>query len=505
MADPSNNVELQKGLVLGGKYRLEREIGRGAMGSVWSAVHETLHQRVAVKVISREHADSDDLRRRFDTEARAAAKLRSRFVVSVSDNGETEGGLPYIVMEYLEGECLEDRIARLGRLPLSEVTRILRHLTRALSKAHARGIVHRDLKPANIFISQSEDEDHGDDWIAKVLDFGVAKMDDYGDRSTTKTGTVLGTPLFMAPEQVRGASGVDGRADLYSLGMVVYNMLTGTFAFEGQSFGDLLVSICTDPLPELSGEASDIPPSLDTWFKRACARNPDERYQTAEQFLAGFLAAIGEEGLASGRISDVVSSTPQKAPRPPAPLAETFAAQGTANAGTPASAATIVAPSPLRESTGMGASAVTVHEPPRQGTLRLWLGLAAAAAAGVGLLFVLTPPPTTGLDELAGGETAAPAAPPEPIPAPVVEVLPNDVTSAPLSTANTSVSDEALGTKPAAKEPPVRAALATPQPAPRNRPRPPPKQRPPITSTPHPSAATPPPPSPSNQPPDLGF
>src|SRR5690606_5205458 len=117
--------------------RLEREIGRGAMGTVWSALHESLHQRVAIKVISQEHAHSAELRKRFDTEARAAAKLRSRFVVGVSDNGETERGLPYIVMEYLEGECLEDRIARLGVISLAETARIARHVSRALGRAHA--------------------------------------------------------------------------------------------------------------------------------------------------------------------------------------------------------------------------------------------------------------------------------------------------------------------------------------------------------------------------------
>lgn len=294
MADPApQNDSLRTGQVLGGKYRLEKEIGRGAMGTVWSAIHESLQQRVAIKVISQEHAASEELTRRFDTEARAAAKLRSRFVVGVSDNGLTDAGLPYIVMEYLEGECLEDRIARMGSIRVPETARIARHVSRALGKAHARGIVHRDLKPANIFISRSEDEDDGDDWTAKVLDFGIAKMDDFGDRSTTKTGTVLGTPLFMSPEQVRGASNVDSRADLYSFGMVIYNMLTGTYAFEGQSFGDLLVSICTDPLPDLSRSAPLAPPAVNTWFQKACARDPADRYQTAEEMMEALAEAIG--------------------------------------------------------------------------------------------------------------------------------------------------------------------------------------------------------------------
>jgi serine/threonine-protein kinase len=303
-----NDGDVRAGQLLAGKYRLEKEIGRGAMGTVWSAVHVSLGQRVAIKVISPEHADSDELRKRFDTEARAAAKLRSRFVVGVFDHGLTSSGLPYIVMEFLEGECLEDRISRFGVISLPEAARITRHVGRALARAHAHGIVHRDLKPANIFITKAEEDDDGGDWIAKVLDFGIAKVEDYSDRSTTKTGTVLGTPLFMSPEQVRGASSVDSRADLYSLGMVIYNMLTGTYAFEGQSFGDLLVSICTDPLPTLSNRAPNLPESLDAWFQKTCARDPAQRYQTAEELVRGFDDAIGDVG--TGRVSLVGSSTP---------------------------------------------------------------------------------------------------------------------------------------------------------------------------------------------------
>ena len=321
MPNPAKDeTGLYEGLVLGGKYRLEAEIGRGAMGTVWAAMHESLGQRVAVKVISQEHANSEELRRRFDTEARAAAKLRSRFVVGVYDNGLTDHGLPYIVMEYLEGECLEDRIAREGSIHVADVARISRHIARALSKAHARGIVHRDLKPANIFITKSDDEDDGDDWTAKVLDFGIAKMEDFGDRSTTKTGTVLGTPLFMSPEQVRGASGVDSRADLYSMGMVVYNMLTGTYAFEGQSFGDLLVSICTDPLPELSRSAPDAPPALSAWFRKTCARDPNDRYQTADELMRALSDAIGDTSPSTRLSLSDISTTDRMIP-----LAETYA------------------------------------------------------------------------------------------------------------------------------------------------------------------------------------
>lgn len=322
MSEATELSLIRPGLVLGGKYRLVSELGRGAMGTVWVGEHISLAQKVAIKVISPEHAASVELRQRFETEAKAAAKLNSRYVVTVFDHGATPAGLPYLVMELLDGECLEDRIARLGVLPLGEATRITRHVARGLQKAHERGIVHRDLKPANIFITRSEDED--EEWVAKILDFGIAKMDDFSDRSTTKTGAVLGTPLFMSPEQVRGASRVDGRADLYSLGMVVYNMLTGTYAFEGQSFGDLLVSICTDPLPTLSHKAPHVPLALDDWFQTACARSADHRYQTAEDFLVAFNDALGVRSSAS-RVSVLDANTTSPQFPAAAHLAQTFA------------------------------------------------------------------------------------------------------------------------------------------------------------------------------------
>lgn len=386
MANPApSDTELSSGTLLGGKYRLEAEIGRGAMGTVWRATHQSLDQRVAVKIISQEHAGSEELRRRFDTEARAAAKLRSRFVVGVYDNGVTSGGLPYIVMEYLEGECLEDRIARQGSISVAETARIARHVSRALSRAHARGIVHRDLKPANIFITKSDDDEDGDDWTAKVLDFGIAKMDDFGDRSTTKTGTVLGTPLFMSPEQVRGASSVDSRADLYSFGMVVYNMLTGTYAFEGQSFGDLLVSICTDPLPDLGRSAPQAPPALNAWFQKVCARDPDQRYQTADEVMLALTEAIGDTS-PSMRMSMVdVTSTSDNF----VPLAETYAAtsdiarSGSRQVDTSASG------------TDMGASALTISEPPRRSSFPYLIGGAAVVAA-LGVFFFTRGDPNRG-------------------------------------------------------------------------------------------------------------
>jgi len=282
---------IREGEILGGKYRLEKEIGRGAMGTVWSAVHLTLGQRVAIKLIAAEHAQASEARQRFSTEAKAAARLRSRYVVQVYDDGETPAGTPYIVLEYLDGETLEQRLDRERDLPLNDAVRVTRHVARALSRAHAQGIVHRDLKPGNVFLARSDDDELG--WVAKVLDFGIAKLEEHGIASTTKTGTLLGTPLFMSPEQVRGASSVDSRSDLYSLGMVFYNMMTGTYAFNGESFADVLVAICTGPLPDLRVAAPWVPASVAEWFLRACARDPNDRFQSADELVEALDLALG--------------------------------------------------------------------------------------------------------------------------------------------------------------------------------------------------------------------
>jgi serine/threonine-protein kinase len=380
-------------------------------------------------------------------------------------------------MEYLEGECLEDRIARQGCISVAETSRVARHVSRALSRAHSRGIVHRDLKPANIFITHSEDEEDGDDWTAKVLDFGIAKMDDFGDRSTTKTGTVLGTPLFMSPEQVRGASAVDSRADLYSFGMVIYNMLTGTYAFEGQSFGDLLVSICTDPLPELSRSAPQAPPALNTWFQKVCARDPDDRYQTADEAMHALSEAIGDTS-PSTRMSmvDITSASDNLVP-----LAATYAASSD------------IAESGSRQvdtassGTDVAASALTISEPPKRPSFPYLIGGAAVVVALGVFLFTRGGDDQPEVDPSGEPVSAAqpaqqpeavdePEAPPEE-PAPVDE-KPIDQADQPAEekTDDAAAKEEATPAPPKPRiwkpRPTPQPAATSPAPAPKPKPKP---------------------------------
>ncbi len=279
------------GAVIAGRYRLESIVGNGGMGAVWAATHLGLHRVVAVKIISSDFARSHELRRRFDTEAKAAAKLQSRHVVQIYDNGELADGTPFIAMELLEGESLQARLVRGGTASLAETVHVVSQVARALGRAHAAGILHRDIKPDNIFLARS-DEDDG--VVVKVLDFGVAKFSVADEtQSTTRTGSLVGTPLFMSPEQGRGLKTIDGRTDLYSLGLVAYTMLTGRQAFTGESFGDLLLQICTRSLPSLVAFRPDVPPAVDAWFMRTCAREPAARFQSAQELVDALVAAAG--------------------------------------------------------------------------------------------------------------------------------------------------------------------------------------------------------------------
>jgi serine/threonine protein kinase len=276
------------GAVVAGKYRLDAIVGEGGMGAVWSATHTGLGQAVAIKFINKEFVTSTDALRRFDAEAKAAAQLRSRHVIQVFDNGILEDGTPYIAMELLRGENLYARVHRAGPIPLPEAVEILAQCCRALGRAHAAGIVHRDIKPDNIFLAQSDEEP----LLVKILDFGIAKFNaGPNDHGATRTGAVVGTPLYMSPEQARGLKTIDHRTDIYSLGLVAYTMFTGNLAFSSESFGDLLLQICTAPLPSLRASAPWLPPAMEGWFQRACAREPNHRFASAQEFAESLRAA----------------------------------------------------------------------------------------------------------------------------------------------------------------------------------------------------------------------
>jgi serine/threonine protein kinase len=261
------------------------------MGAVWEGTHTSLGTRVAVKFIDAEYAESPEARSRFENEARAAAKLRSKHVVEVYDHGVSDDARPFIVMEYLHGEPLDKRLDRVGRLPAKETALIILQVCRALTRAHAAGVVHRDLKPENVFLVW-DDEESAD--VAKVVDFGIAKFTDASlgaSSSSTRTGSVLGTPHYMSPEQARGLRNVDYRSDLWSVAVIAYRCIVGALPFDGEAVGDLLVKLCTAPIPVPSQLVPGIPPGFDAWLSKALNREPAERFASAAQ-LADSLAAV---------------------------------------------------------------------------------------------------------------------------------------------------------------------------------------------------------------------
>ncbi len=285
--------ELPSNSLVAGKYILVRRIGQGGMGSVWEGKHQSLGTRVAIKFIDREHADNQEARARFDREARAAAAIQSKHAIQIFDHGITDDGKPFIVMEMLEGESLEDRLKHQPVMPLKEVAVILQQVCRAVQKAHDAGVVHRDLKPDNIYLCKTAEDDHE---TAKVLDFGIAKVQGGTNpalSSGTKTGAVIGTPFFMSPEQARGLRAIDHRTDIWSLGVIAYRAVVGKLPFDGESVGDLLVKICTAPLPRPSAEQPSLSGEFDLWFARALAREPADRFSSANDFADALLHTAG--------------------------------------------------------------------------------------------------------------------------------------------------------------------------------------------------------------------
>jgi serine/threonine-protein kinase len=281
-------LQLAEGKIIAERFRLVRELGVGGMGSVWLAHHVGLDTPCAVKFIHAEVAAMPDIRARFEREAKAAAALRSSHVVQILDYGVWDG-FPYIAMEYLEGEDLGQRIKRKGRLSPQDTVLIISQVARALTKAHAAGLIHRDLKPENIFLVPEDDHE-----VAKVLDFGIAKS--HGsmlDTATTKAGSLLGTPHYMSPEQAQGTKAIDYRSDLWSLGVLAYQSLTGKLPFNSEALGDLLLHIMVNPLPIPSEVVHDVPPTFDVWWQRAAARDPAQRFQSARELADALAVALG--------------------------------------------------------------------------------------------------------------------------------------------------------------------------------------------------------------------
>jgi serine/threonine protein kinase len=290
---PTHTSAVPLGTVVGGKFRITREIGRGGMAAVYEAENVDIGRRVAVKLLAAELNSSKIVRERFIREARAAAAVRSPHICDVYDSGAFEGR-PFLVMELLEGETLYDLISRVRRLDFELTNRIALHTARGLSKAHASHIVHRDLKPENIFLSTNEEGTV----VCKLLDFGLARFyEPTGGNANqvrlTREGALFGTPAYMSPEQARGQGEVDHRSDLWALGCIVYECLTGRTVWDvDQGVAMILAQVASSPIPQPSRYRSDLPKEFDAWFARALDRDPTRRFQSAREFASALNAAL---------------------------------------------------------------------------------------------------------------------------------------------------------------------------------------------------------------------
>jgi serine/threonine-protein kinase len=312
---------LEVGSIVDRRYRLKREIARGGAGAVFEAEHLYTTRPVAIKLLIEQQAHTSESRLRLLLEARALTVARHPGIVLGLDAGETEDGTPYLVMELLEGRTLEGILAVRRRIGVADAVYIGMQLCDALAAAHERGILHRDIKPSNVFISRTEAGRE----VAKVFDFGIARLPQQ-DQKITQQGAVLGTPEYMAPEQLLAKDDVDARCDIYALGVSLYEALAGVVPFEG-NFGEVLLKVSTQPVPSLSARCPQVPPELERAIEVALARDPADRYATVRDFAEALSHVPTGDALPTSLLGLRAAAPPptpnrnpqQRGPVPPAP------------------------------------------------------------------------------------------------------------------------------------------------------------------------------------------
>ncbi len=311
------SIQVREGDVIAGKYRIERLLGVGGMGVVVAARHEQLDQLVAIKFVRDDALDNDEAVERFLREARSAARLKSEHVARVLDVGRLDTGAPYMVMEFLDGHDLSQALTRDGPMAVDVAASLMMQVCEAVAEAHAAGIVHRDLKPENLFLTRTV----GGTPKMKVLDFGVSKSSRVGDNpqaKLTRTRTMLGSPLYMAPEQMRSSRDVDSRGDVWALGVVLFELLTGRSPFEAETMPELCLKIVSEPPLSLAQLRPAVPPSLVEVVERCLQKEKEKRFASAAE-LAQALApfAGGQPSLFSMRSPGSIVTGPPVSPFAP--------------------------------------------------------------------------------------------------------------------------------------------------------------------------------------------
>ncbi len=327
--DPHLAAGVCEGESLAGKYRIERVLGVGGMGAVVAARHLQLDTKVAIKFLLPAMLDDAAAVSRFAREARAAVKITSEHVARVFDVGTLPNGAPYMVMEFLEGEDLAAWLQQRGPLPVEQAVEFVLQACVAVADAHGLGIVHRDLKPANLFCVLRSDGQ----FLIKVLDFGISKLTDLGTSavrmSMTSTSAIMGSPLYMSPEQMQSPKGVDASTDIWALGVVLFELLAGRVPFTGDTFGEIAVKVATLPPPPLRSFRPDVPPGLEAAIRKCLLPNRHDRHRNVAEFAVAILPFAPKRARVSvERVSGIIQSSGLSASalgRPQSP-----AARGTA-------------------------------------------------------------------------------------------------------------------------------------------------------------------------------
>jgi serine/threonine-protein kinase len=446
-----NGAQVREGDVLVGKYRVERVLGVGGMGVVVAAHHLQLEEKVALKFLLPHALANKDAVGRFLREARAAVRIKSEHVARVTDVGTLPDGAPFMVMEYLEGEDLAARLKSRGPMPLEDALDFVLQACVAVADAHTLGIVHRDLKPDNLFCVRRSDGQQ----IIKVLDFGISKMAESGGAAgaaLTATATAMGTPLYMSPEQIRSSKDVDGRADLWALGVILHELLAGTPPFRAETLYELLFQITSAVPPPIRTLRGDVPPEVEAVLLRCLEKDPTRRFANVGELaaaLARFAPARSRGSL--DRISGIMSSAAPRAQPSQAVLTPAQAPQS--------------GPSLAPSVPATGSTLLTMSGSGRQKS-SLWVGLAIGGfillgMVGIGLIVRarMRPAPAAGLQATvmtADSAAVAASSAPSPVSEPPSPVAPSSAASA-----GTPAAVAASSAVPVASSPSVDAAGAS--------------------------------------------
>lgn len=435
-ADP-----VSPGDLIGGKYRVERVLGRGGMGVVVAATHAHLGQRVAIKFLLKEAMESEGVAARFLREGRTMVQLTSEHVARVTDVGTHDNGAPYLVMEYLEGRDLGDVVQARGPLPAPEVVDYLLQACEAVAEAHALRVVHRDLKPGNLFLTRRPDGSP----LVKVLDFGISKAHEPASNKLTQTAAVMGSPAYMSPEQVRSTTNVDHRSDVWSLGVIAYELLTGKLPFEAPTMSGMFAAIVASPMVPIAQRRPDLHPDLARAVEKALVKEVEGRFQSVAE-LAGALAPFGTDGarISAQRVQRLLHG-----------------GSGWEHAGAPAVTAGSLGTSPNAATSTTGPHVGSGSTPTSRGLALVLGGLVLVLGGAAGGVFLLQQRPPA---PAAAAEPIAPAAGTVATPPPAASIAPPAV---PPAEPTAAVSAATAAAPSASVAPSAAPARAKPVAAPR--------------------------------------